>query len=64
MTSPRSMTPRGRLYALLLDEVALGWPDPYWPQDRAAAVTTTLGLSRCQEQALDRYIDLVTEAAA
>jgi hypothetical protein len=58
------MTPRARLYALLCDEIATGWPDPYWDQDRAAARHRTHGLTLGQEQALDRYIDLITEVAA
>jgi hypothetical protein len=58
------MTPRERLYGSLLNEIALGWPAPWHDQDRAAARHRTHGLTLGQEQALDRYIDLITEVAA
>jgi len=55
---------RRALYLKLCDEIADGYPQPWWPQDREAARHRTHGLTLGQEQALDRYIDLVTEAAA
>lgn len=55
---------RRSLYLQLCDEVAAGWPAPYWPQDRAAAKARTNGLTVAQGEALGRYIELVTEVAA
>lgn len=55
---------RRRLYLTLCDEIAQGWPEPWWPQDREAAEHRTHGLTIAQDRALGRYVDLIAEAAA
>ena len=55
---------RRRLFLQLCDEIAYGYPDPWWPQDRAATKARTNGLTVAQGEALGRYIELVTEVAA
>ena len=55
---------RRRLFLQLCDEIAYGYPVPWWPQDRAATKARTNGLTVAQGEALGRYIELVTEVAA
>ena len=55
---------RRRLYLTLCEEIAQGWPTPWWPQDREAAEHRTHGLTIAQDRALGRYVDLIAEAAA
>ncbi len=55
---------RRRLYLTLCDEIAQGWPAPWWPQDREAAEHRSHGLTVAQDRALCRYLDLVAEVAA
>lgn len=53
---------RIELLAKLEDEIAQGYPDPWWPQDRLDA--TALQLSMGQMRALSRLIGLLADEAA
>ena len=51
---------RRRLYLTLCEEIAQGWPAPWWPQDRCAALVIPNGLARY----IDRIADVVAEGRA
>lgn len=53
---------RRRLYLSLCEEIAQGWPTPWWPQDREAACfnPTPDWLVRY----IDRLADVVAEGRA
>lgn len=51
------MSARRRLYALLCEEIAIGYPKPWWPQDLD-------GWAGSQNEALDTYLGLLHDAVA
>ena len=55
------MSARTRLLAQLEDEIADGYPEPWWPQDRCDAVALDLPMG--QMRALLRLFDLLADAA-
>jgi hypothetical protein len=46
----------------LENEAAMGWPRPWFPQDRAAAVSRPAGLTERQADALNAYLDAISVA--
>jgi len=56
---------RSELVDRLFDEVSMGWPEPWWPQDRAATATEDpLELSPAQEVAMAAYMDLLARVTS